>query len=97
MHGLIQDMMQITSNFEGVEADWAAAAGFSSDEENEDNDRSGDESLAVKPKRPLKWYQKLAARMVVLGVNYLQGVLALQGLRKAAADRDRNMPKFPLF
>ena len=48
-------------------------------------------------KGPAKWYEKIAARALVLGVNYLQGWLALQQLRKAAADRDKAMPKFPLF
>ena len=47
--------------------------------------------------RPIKWYEKFAARAVVLGVNYFQGWLAWQGIKRAAADRDREMPKFPLF
>lgn len=44
-----------------------------------------------------KWAKNLAARAVVLGVNYIQGWLAWQGLKRAALERDRNMPKFPLF
>jgi hypothetical protein len=39
----------------------------------------------------------LAARALVLGVNYLQGWLAWQAVQRAAAQRDREMPKFPLF
>ena len=43
------------------------------------------------------WAKKLAARGIMLGVNYAQGWLAWQGLKRAAAERDRKMPKFPLF
>jgi hypothetical protein len=43
------------------------------------------------------WVRKVAAKAFVLGVNYIQGWLAWQGLKRAALERDRNMPKFPLF
>lgn len=62
--------------------------------DNEDDYEIEEETPA---RRVPKWLEKLAARAVVLGINYLQGWLAWQGVRKAAADRDRNMPKFPLF
>lgn len=48
-------------------------------------------------KKPATWYKKLAARAVMLGINYVQGWLAWQGVKKAAAQRDKDMPKFPLF
>jgi hypothetical protein len=44
-----------------------------------------------------KWAEQLGARALMFGVNYLQGWLALQGLRQAALERERNLPKFPLF
>ena len=47
--------------------------------------------------KPAKWYKKLAARAVMVGINYIQGWLAWQGIKKAAAQRDKDMPKFPLF
>ena len=48
------------------------------------------------PKLP-KWLERLAARAFVFGVNYIQGWLAWQGIKRAAIERDRNQPKFPLF
>lgn len=44
-----------------------------------------------------KWVERLAARAFVFGVNYFQGWLAWQGIKRAALERDRNQPKFPLF
>lgn len=44
-----------------------------------------------------KWFKKVANKVIAIGINYIQSVLALQALRRAAAERDRNMPKFPLF
>ncbi|GAX27292.1 hypothetical protein FisN_23Lh140 [Fistulifera solaris] len=63
--------------------------------------RQDDEELllGVEPeeRRIPKWAEQLGARALMLGVNYLQGWLALQGLRQAALERERNLPKFPLF
>jgi hypothetical protein len=56
-----------------------------------------DEEEGEEGKKPAKWYKKLAARAIMLGINYVQGWLAWQGVKKAAAQRDRDMPKFPLF
>lgn len=44
-----------------------------------------------------KWYHKLGARLLVLGVNYAQGWLAWQGIQRAAVERERRFPKFPIF
>lgn len=52
---------------------------------------------AVAKKQIPAWYKKLAARGLVLGVNYFQGWLAWQGIKHAALQRERNLPKFPLF
>lgn len=43
------------------------------------------------------WYEKLAARAFILSVNYIQGWLAWQALQRAALEREREMPKFPIF
>jgi len=55
------------------------------------NDGDGD-----KP-RVAKWYHKLGARALVLAVNYAQGWLAWQGIQRAALERERRFPKFPIF
>lgn len=92
LDGLIKDMMHATSSREMIDDVW------NDDYFSEDEGDDSDVGLAdKKTHRPAKWYHKLAARIFVFGVNYLQGWLALQGIRKAAADRDKSMPKFPLF
>ena len=92
LDGLIKDMMHATSSREITDDVWDDAH-FSEDEGGD----SDDGLVKRKTRSPAKWYHKLAARTFVFGVNYLQGWLALQGIRKAAADRDKLMPKFPLF
>ena len=83
LHGLLNDMMEATNAMQdGTE--------LSDDDDMQDTNRPF-------KRPPVKWYQKLAARAVVLGFNYCQGWLAWQGVRRAAAERDRDMPKFPLF
>jgi len=92
LDGLIKDMMHATSSRKIINDEWDDAM-FSEDD-------SGDSDTGLvtgKTQRPSKWYHKLAARSFIFGVNYLQGWLALQGIRKAASDRDKLMPKFPLF
>jgi hypothetical protein len=107
LQGLIQDMMDATSREEGLEAEWMSAAsldeelssddGDGMDPDVDDNNDGGGSGGVEKKKGPPKWYTKLAARALAVGVNYVQGTLALQALRRAAAERDQNMPKFPLF
>jgi hypothetical protein len=89
LDGLIRDMMKATSDSQNLEDEWESL--------KTDNDEPEDGITMKKPRGPLKWYEKLAARALVFGVNYLQGWLAYQGIKKAAAERDRMMPKFPLF
>jgi hypothetical protein len=84
LHGLLSDMMEATESRSQV-------SDILDEMENAPED-DGDVR-----KKPAKWYEKLAARAFVLGFNYLQGWLAWQGVRRAAAERDRDMPKFPLF
>ena len=98
LNGLLQDMIETTQARQELEEDWDDAATGTVDEESDEKE-SGKGSTKIQRQRkgPAKWYEKIAARALVLGVNYLQGWLALQQLRKAAADRDKAMPKFPLF
>jgi hypothetical protein len=51
----------------------------------------------ARKRRLIKWGKKVAARGVLLGVNYIQGWLAWQGIKRAALERERNLPKFPVF
>ena len=101
LNGLMQDMIEATQARRELEEDWDNAAtgevGAENDEEEGPADDNGGRQTRRQRKGPAKWYEKIAARALVLGVNYLQGWLALQQLRKAAADRDKAMPKFPLF
>ncbi|KAL3928609.1 MAG: hypothetical protein SGBAC_012574 [Bacillariaceae sp.] len=90
LSGLMNDMMEATTMRAAVEDD--------------DDDEGAMEDIAVSLSRWGRfkasipnWAKKLAARGVMLGVNYAQGWLAWQGLKRAAAERDRKMPKFPLF
>lgn len=90
LEGLIRDMLKATSDSQSLEDEWENVNGnFDGEEED---------GLPAKTRRgPVKWYEKLAARGLVFGVNYLQGWLAYQGIKKSAEERDRMMPKFPLF
>eukprot|EP00957_Ditylum_brightwellii_P107245 8183357-Ditylum_brightwellii.AAC.1 len=92
-------MMEATSLREDVEEEWEdATSPLSWDEDYEEDEPEEEECTRKKRlfrlfrmkkrKGPVKWYEKLAARALVLGVNYLQGWLALQGIRRAAAERD---------
>lgn len=87
LNGLCKDMMEATEQRNDEESRLALEA----DEDDEDG------SGLKKRRRIPKFFKKLAARAVVFAVNYLQGWLAWQGVKHAALERDRNMPKFPLF
>lgn len=95
LDGLIRDMMKATSDSQNLEDEWQTLNG----DDDVDVDDGGDGTNVLRQKRrgPVKWYEKVAARLLVFGVNYLQGWLAYQGVKKAALERDRMMPKFPLF
>ena len=89
--GLVRDLMTVTEEQQEIDRDWSKVVNL---EEIEDDDENGSSDLQ---RKPAKWYKKLAARALVLGVNYVQGLIVLHGLRQAAAERDKMMPKFPLF
>ena len=62
-----------------------------------DDESEGEGNDLGSSPRVKTWYEKLAGRALMLGINYLQGWLAWQGVKRAALDRERRMPKFPLF
>ena len=84
LQGLIADMMEATEMRQEETFD-------------EDEDDIAVDSKPSLGKKLPAWARKLAARALVLGVNYVQGWLAWQGIQRAALERERNMPKFPLF
>jgi hypothetical protein len=96
LQGLIQDMIESTERRKD-EQDVATML-VADEEEEESSTDSASTSARIKrlPKLP-KWLERLAARAFVFGVNYVQGWLAWQGIKRAALERDRNQPKFPLF
>ena len=94
--GLIRDMMEATSEHMTVLEEWEDANLFD-DEEVDDTKNGSDDRQNRRNRGPIRWYEKLGSKVLMFAVNYLQGWLALEDIRKAAADRDRKMPKFPLF
>jgi hypothetical protein len=95
LQGLIQDMMESTERRKD-EQDVATMI-LANEEEGQTEDVAPAFARAFRlPKLP-KWLERLAARALVFGVNYVQGWLAWQGIKRAALERDRNQPKFPLF
>ena len=44
-----------------------------------------------------KWYERWVGKILIVGLNYVQGWIVLQTLRQEARKRDQDMPKFPLF
>lgn len=89
MNGLINDMIEATN----MRKEEQSRLILEEEEDEAANTRFRSRIASSIP----PWLKKLAGRAVVLGVNYVQGWLAWQGLKRAAAERDRNMPKFPLF
>jgi hypothetical protein len=104
MTGLIEDMQHITLQFlededsSNDETDIEEEEIFPAGERNKIKKWYNKVSFSLKQlSRRKKWYNKVANKVIAIGINYIQSVLALQALRRAAAERDRNMPKFPLF
>ena len=70
--------------------------------DDEDFDDEGDGEEEEKPltkwqQRRRRWLKIVVSRTIMIAVNYAQGWLAYQGIKRAAAERDRSLPKFPLF
>ncbi len=97
LDGLIRDMMHATSSLQSLEDEWDSVNNNEAEDDDDDGRDGNLPTMGTRRKGPVKWYEKLGARVLVFAVNYLQGWLAYQGIRKAAAERDRLMPKFPLF
>ena len=108
LHGLLEDMFEVTSLRGMDEEEWNAI--MSADEEDgasvdlqATKTRVGLRQLIknvkakVQKRGPAKWYERLALKGLVIGVNFIQGWIALQVLRREARKRDLAMPKFPLF
>lgn len=95
LQGLIQDMMDAT---ERVQDDKDLTALLQSDvDDDEKGDRRGRFFLPGRNIQIPKWVERIAARALVFGVNYVQGWLAWQGIKHAALEREKKQPKFPLF
>lgn len=62
-----------------------------------DDADTGNSMTRDRRRRFLQYCKMLASKGLMLGVNYLQGWLAWQGIKRSALERERNMPKFPLF
>lgn len=95
LQGLIKDMIESTERRKD-DRDVTAIAKATEEEDDDADDSSTSARIFRLPKLP-KWLERLAARAFVFGVNYVQGWLAWQGIKRAAIERDRNQPKFPLF
>mmetsp|Transcript_17034 Transcript_17034/g.34680 ORF Transcript_17034/g.34680 Transcript_17034/m.34680 type:complete len:207 (-) Transcript_17034:19-639(-) len=75
-----------------------------SDDEEEDEEPSRLRRYVVGPaegwlRRNLSlklWQKRVLNNFIAIGLNFLQGTLALRQVRREARKRDRQMPKFPL-
>ena len=93
LQGLIQDMIESTER----RKDELNVATILKADDEETLDSASTSAWRVRLTKLPKWLERLAARAIVFGVNYVQGWLAWQGIKRAALSRDRNQPKFPLF
>jgi hypothetical protein len=95
--GLSQDLQDMTDLRRDLTGDALAAA-----DDDDDDETAPPTSFFMRriwknhPPVP-KWFKSVLARALMLAVNYAQGWLALQGMRQAALERERNLPKIPLF
>ena len=104
LEGLLSDMMVATEQQQDLLGMAADDDEVEEGVEEEDEERTGIGRFFGRRRRrrrqrnrPAKWYEKVAAKAFVFGVNYAQGWLAYQGIKRAAAQRDAHLPKFPLF
>jgi hypothetical protein len=107
LRGLLEDMYEVTSTLGLEEEEWEDIMDA---EDCDDVDlhmpsksRVGLRQLIknlkakLRKRGPAKWYERLALKVLVIGVNYVQGWMLLRALRRDAMERDLAMPKFPLF
>lgn len=111
LRGLLEDMYEITSSRMLDEEEWDDI--MDADVESVAADKGSKTGLfkqkiglrqlikKIREERqkrgPAKWYERWAGKLLIIGLNYIQGWLALQTLRREARKRDQDMPKFPLF
>ena len=95
LQGLLQDMIESTERCKDEQN--VATILVDTEREEGSSESAAPSTRKIRmPKLP-KWLERLAARAFVFGVNYIQGWLAWQGIKRAALERDRTQPKFPLF
>jgi len=111
LRGLLEDMYEVTiargleqEEWEGtitpnVEDDISSVGTTSSKSSSRVGLRQLIKNVKAKIQKrgPAKWYERWALKALVIGINYVQGWIVLQALRREARKRDRDMPKFPLF
>ena len=110
LRGLLEDIEEVSATRDDEENEWLGIVGGRDDEINNDmealaatHSRLGLRQLIkrardrVQSRGPARWYERWAAKLFVIGVNYVQGWMVLQALRREAKKRDTEMPKFPLF
>ena len=106
LRGLLEDLYEVTSTRGLEEEEWEDIMGASVEDSNDVEQiksRVGLRQLIknmkakMQKRGPAKWYERFAAKVFVIGVNYIQGWIVLQALRREATKRDIAMPKFPLF
>ena len=109
LRGLLEDIYEVTVARGLEEEEWQDI--MSTGVEDTSNDGASRSSKSrvglrqviknmkarVRRRGPAKWYERWALKALVIGVNYIQGWIVLQALRREARKRDLDMPKFPLF
>ena len=94
------NLFDSTSSLQGLISDMLEATQIRKDEQSlafEGGESDEDSSPRGRFHQMPRWLKKIAGRALMLGVNYIQGWLVWQGVKRAAIERDRSMPKFPLF
>ena len=107
LRGLLEDMYDATSALGLEQEEWESIATSEAEINGVDSvptpERKGlrqvvkDIKRRLQQRSPSKWYGRLAFKVVPLLVNYVQGWIILQTLRREARKRDQRLPKFPMF
>lgn len=109
LKGLLEDMYEVTSARGFEEEEWDDIMGANAEDANDidlhvpSKSRIGLRQLIknvkakIQKRGPAKWYERWAFKFLIIGVNYVNGWILLQALRREATKRDQDMPKFPLF
>ena len=100
--GTLRDAdFEYVSSLQGLISDMMEATQLKQDEKSLSMEDVGDDDNGATDspsrRRMPRWCKKVLSRALSLGINYLQGWLAWQGIKRAAIERDKHMPKFPLY